>query len=54
VTLLEITQKGRKTLKHIENEKDNKLKRMLTNLSRNEKIELLEKTRQILRNGLNI
>ena len=52
VTLLEITPKGKRTLKHIEKEKDDSLELMLKNLSKNEKLELLGKVRRILKNGM--
>lgn len=53
VTILEITPKGKRALKHIENEKDEWLELMLKTLSENQKIELLDKVRRILKNGLN-
>ena len=53
VTILEITPKGKRALKHIENEKDEWLELMLKTLSENQKIELLSKVRRILKNGLN-
>ena len=53
VTILEITPKGKRALKHIENEKDEWLERMLKTLSQNQKLELLDKVRRILKNGLN-
>jgi DNA-binding MarR family transcriptional regulator len=52
VTLLEITPKGKRTLKHIEKEKDEWLEVMLKNLSKNEKLELLDKVKRILKNGM--
>jgi DNA-binding MarR family transcriptional regulator len=52
VTLLEITPKGKRTLKHIEKEKDAWLQTMLENLSKNEKLELLDKVKQIFKNGI--
>ena len=52
VTILEITPKGKKTLKHIEKEKDQWLDLMMGNLSDTDKFELLEKARRILKNGL--
>ena len=54
VTLLEITPKGKRTLKHIEKEKDDSLELMLKNLSNNEKLELLDKVRRILKNGMSL
>ena len=53
VTILEITPKGKRALKHIENKKDEWLERMLKTLSQNQKLELLDKIRRILKNGLN-
>lgn len=52
VTILEITPKGKSTLKNIEKEKDQRLGLMLRNLSENKKLELLEKVRMILKNGM--
>ncbi|UCG09509.1 MAG: winged helix DNA-binding protein [Desulfobacterales bacterium] len=52
VTLLEITPKGKRTLKHIEKEKDDSLELMLKNLSNDEKLELLDKVKRILKNGM--
>ena len=49
VTILEITPKGKKTLKNIEKEKDEWLGVMLADLSRSERLDLLEKTRRIIR-----
>jgi len=49
VTILEITPKGKTTLKNIEKEKDEWLEVMLSGLSRNERTDLLEKTRRIIR-----
>jgi len=53
VTILEITPKGKRTLKNIENEKDAWLELMLKNLSQSQKLELLDKIRLILKNGMN-
>lgn len=52
VTILEITPKGKRTLKNIEKEKDEWLELMLKNLSKNQKLELLDKVRKILKNGI--
>jgi DNA-binding MarR family transcriptional regulator len=52
VTILEITPKGKKTLKNIEKEKDAWLELMLKNLSKDQKLELLNKVRKILKNGI--
>jgi MarR family 2-MHQ and catechol resistance regulon transcriptional repressor len=49
VTILEITPKGKKTLKNIEMEKDHWLEVMLADLSRSERLDLLEKIRRIIR-----
>ena len=51
VTILEITPKGRKSLKRIEKEKDEWLETMLKNLSENEKLQLLDHVRRILKTG---
>ena len=53
VTILEITPKGKRTLKNIEEEKDERMELMLKTLSQNQKLELLDKVRRILKNGLN-
>jgi MarR family 2-MHQ and catechol resistance regulon transcriptional repressor len=53
VTLLEITPKGKRTLKNIEQEKDECLELMLKNLTENQKLELLGTVKRILTNGLN-
>jgi DNA-binding MarR family transcriptional regulator len=52
VTILEITPKGKKTLRNIEKEKDERLELMLKNLSENQKLELLDQIRRILKNGM--
>ncbi len=52
VTILEITPKGKKTLKNIGNEKDEWLESMLKNLSENHKLDLLDKVKRILKNGI--
>ena len=52
VTILEITPKGKRTLKNIEKEKDEWLELMLKNLSANQKLELLDKVKRILKNGM--
>ena len=49
VTILEITPKGKKALKNIAKEKDEWLEAMLADLSRAERLDLLEKTRRIIR-----
>lgn len=52
VTLLEITPKGKRTLKNIEKEKDEWLEIMLHNLTDNQKHDLLDKIKRILKNGM--
>ena len=49
VTILEITPKGKRTLKNIEKEKDHWLEVMLADLSRSERLDLREKIRRIIR-----
>ena len=52
VTLLEIPPKGKRTLKNIEKEKDEWLEIMLHNLTDNQKHDLLDKIKRILKNGM--
>ena len=52
VTILEITPKGKRTLRNIETEKDERLGLMLKNLSQNEKFDLLDMIKRILKNGM--
>ncbi len=52
VTILEITPKGKRTLKHIENEKDEWLELMLKDLTQKQKLEFLDQIRCILKNSL--
>jgi len=52
VTILEITPKGKRTLKNIKREKDERLGLMLKNLSENQKLDLVDKVRRVLKNGL--
>jgi DNA-binding MarR family transcriptional regulator len=52
VTILEITPKGKRTLKNIQVEKDEWLELMLKNLSENQKLKLLDKVKRILKNGM--
>ena len=47
--ILKITPKGKRTLKNIEKEKDLWLEVMLADLSRSERLDLLEKIRWIIR-----
>jgi MarR family 2-MHQ and catechol resistance regulon transcriptional repressor len=52
VTILEITPKGKQTLKNIKDEKDERTALMLKNLSRGEKFELIDRAKRILQNGI--
>jgi DNA-binding MarR family transcriptional regulator len=52
VTMLEITPKGKKTLRNIEMEKDEWLELILKNLSREEKLDLLGRMRQLIVNSV--
>jgi DNA-binding MarR family transcriptional regulator len=52
VTVLEITPKGKRTLRQIEKEKDARLQQMLSMLSRSEKADLLDKIKRILKSGM--
>ena len=52
VTILEITQKGKDTIKTIEKEKDSSLNMMLKGLSGKEKSELVKKVNIILKNSI--
>lgn len=52
VTLLEITPKGKRTLKNIEKDKDASLDLMMKNLTERQKLELLDKIRRILVNSM--
>ena len=54
VTLLEITPKGKKTLQNIEKEKDQWLELMMKNFSTKEKVELLDRVKLILKNGMSL
>lgn len=51
VTLLEITAKGKETLKKIEKERDQCLKMMLKGFSHEEKQDLLTKVRRLIKNS---
>ena len=52
VTILEITPKGKRALKNIKRQKDNRLKLMLKNLSSKQKRALINKIKLILKNGM--
>ena len=54
VTILEITPKGKRTLKNIEKEKDHWLEVMLADLSKSERLDLLEKIGRIKRRSRNL
>ena len=52
VTIFEITPKGRKTLKNIEQEKDRSIETILGGFSQNDKTEFLDKLKQLIRNNI--
>jgi len=52
ITLLEITPKGRQSLKNICEEKDENLEKYMSNFSSDEKEEMLAGLKQILRRGI--
>ena len=52
VTLLQITPKGKRTLKNIEKEKNHWLELMMKNLSKKDKVDLLDKVKLILKRGI--
>jgi DNA-binding MarR family transcriptional regulator len=52
VTMLQITPKGRKTLRKIEREKDEWLEVLLRGFSRGEKVDLLGKVGHLIRNNI--
>ncbi|MBW1998709.1 MAG: MarR family transcriptional regulator [Deltaproteobacteria bacterium] len=52
VTILEITPKGKRTLKNIEKEKDQSLEAILKGFSQKEKLEFLDKLRRLIRNNM--
>jgi DNA-binding MarR family transcriptional regulator len=51
VTLLEITSTGKETLKKIEKERDQGLKKMLSGFSKEEKPVLVEQVKRLIRNS---
>jgi len=51
VTLLEITPKGRRTLKNIVNEKDKAIAVILKGFSNKDKLDFLDKVKRIIRNN---
>jgi len=52
VTIFEITPKGRKTLKNIEQEKDQSIETFLRGFSQNGKTEFLDKLKQLIKNNM--
>ena len=52
VTIFEITPKGRKTLKNIEQEKDRSIETILGGFSQNDKTEFLDKLKQLIKNNM--
>ena len=52
VTIFEITPKGRKTLKNIEQEKDQSIETILRDFSQNDKTEFLDKVKQLIKNNM--
>ena len=52
VTILEITPKGRKTLKNIEQEKDRSIETILSGFSQKDKMELLDKLKRLIMNNM--
>jgi DNA-binding MarR family transcriptional regulator len=52
VTILKITPKGKKALQKIATQKDQRLKLMLKNLSVEQKRDLLDQVKSILKNGM--
>lgn len=51
VTILEITPKGRRTLKNIEQEKERSIESILRDFSKKDKTELLGKLKRLIRNN---
>lgn len=52
VTILEITPKGRRTLKNIEEEKDRSIQAILSGFSRQDKKELVDKIKQLIKKNI--
>lgn len=52
VTIFEITPKGRKTLKNIEQEKDRSIETILGGFSQNDKTEFLDKLKLLIKNNI--
>jgi len=53
VTILEITPKGKRTLKNMEKEKDRSIEIILRGFSQKEKTEFLDKLKQLIKNNMN-
>ena len=49
VTILQITPKGKRTLKNIKEEKDRILEKLLSGFSQKDKMELLDKVKQLIK-----
>ena len=52
VTILEITPKGKRTLKNIEQEKDQSIETILKGFSQKDKAELLDKLKRLIKNNI--
>jgi MarR family 2-MHQ and catechol resistance regulon transcriptional repressor len=52
VTILEITPKGKRTLKNIEQEKDQSIATILKGFSQKDKAELLDKLKRLIKNNI--
>ena len=52
VTILEITPKGRRTLKNIEQKKDQSIETILSGFSQKDKMELLKKLKRLIMNNM--
>jgi DNA-binding MarR family transcriptional regulator len=52
VTILEITPKGRRTLKNIEQEKERSIGRILKDFSKTDKTELLDRLKRLIKNNM--
>ena len=54
VTILEITKKGKKTLKNIEEEKDQSIEAILKGFSSEDMTELLDKLKKLIKNNIHL
>jgi DNA-binding MarR family transcriptional regulator len=52
VTILEITPKGKRTLKNIEQEKERSIDRILKDFSKKDKVKLLDNLKQLIKNNM--